>query len=271
MKSLQREPPRVVRSPRFSIRWAGELLWSLTVHRVTVRYKESVFGFGWIFLQPVALTIIFTYIFHRFARIPSGDTPYPLFVAIGVVGWSLTALVVSQSAMILTGHAPLLKRVALPRILLPLSVVTATVVDLCVMVIMLAGLFTYYRYPLPWTAGWVLLLLPIHLALLFGVSCMLSIANVLLRDAGHAIPSLLQLWFFASPVFYPSSMVPGEFRVLAQWNPMAGLIEGYRSALLLGKPPSLYLLGPAIVTSIAVLIVGVAWFQRLEKTVSDRI
>ncbi|MBI3317869.1 MAG: ABC transporter permease [Candidatus Omnitrophica bacterium] len=177
-----------------------------------MRYKETLFGFGWIFLQPVALTIIFTYIFHRFAKIPSGNIPYPLFAATSLVAWSLTALVVSQSSSCVTSHNVLLKRVALPKILLPFSVVISTLVDLAVMVVLLVGLFVYYRVSLPPSAAWVVVILGIHLILLVGLSCLFSLANVFLRDIGQAIPFLLQLWFFVSPVFYPSSMVPGEFK-----------------------------------------------------------
>ena len=259
---------RVIRTPRPSIRWALELLWALAIHRVNLRYKETLLGFGWIFLQPVGLTIIFNYI-HRIANIPTGDVPYPLFAAVGLVVWSLTALTTSQSAVTVAGQGYMLKRIALPRILLPLSAVVSSLADLCVMGLMLAGLFMYYHtFPSP-EAVWILILLTIHVSLLIGIGCLISLANVFLRDIGQAIPSLLQLWFFASPVFYPSSMVPKDFDMLSRWNPMTGLIEGYRAALLLGKPPPQELLWPAAVISLVLLVIGVASFQRLEGSISD--
>lgn len=261
-------PPRVIRTVRLSRRWSLELLWRLAVHRVNLRYKETLFGFGWIFLQPVALTIIFTYIFHRFARIPS-EVPYPLFSATGLVAWSLTALVVGQAAISLTGNATLLRRVALPRILLPVSAVVSALIDLGVMGLLLIGLFAYYRVPLPWTAVWMPALLLLHVVLLVGLSCLISLFTVLLRDVAQAIPSLLQLWFFASPVFYPFSLVPDEFKILARWNPMTGLIEGYRATLLLGQPPPMELLGPTMLVIAGIVVLGVVCFRRLEETVVD--
>ena len=252
--------PQVIRNTRLSRRWAMELLWRLAVNRVNTRYRETVFGFGWIFLQPVALTLVFTYIFHRFTRISSG-VPYPLFSATGLIAWSLTSLVVSQSVIILTSAAPLLKRVALPKILLPLSVVVAVLADLCVMAVLLGGLLMYYRITLTWIAAWTFPLLIVHLAFLVGVSCLASVVTVYVRDLAQAVNALLQLWFFASPVFYPISLVPSEFRALAVWNPMAGLIEGYRSVLLFGQPPSADLLGPAVIVTVILLVLGL-WAYR---------
>ena len=239
------------------------------MHRVALRYKETLFGFGWIFLQSVALTVIFTYIFHRFAKIPSVDAPYPLFAATGLIAWSLTALVVSHSISAVVSHYVILKRVSFPRIVLPFSVIVATLIDLVVMAFLLVGLFLFYRIGIPRSIGWLPLLLLLQIASLTGLSCLFSLANVFLRDVGQAIPFLLQLWFFVSPVFYSASMVPREFRELARWNPMTGLIEGYRSILLSNRAPSMELLAPAAMVSIGVLVVGVWVFRRLEGTLAD--
>lgn len=259
---------QVIRTSRLSRRWALELLWRLASHRINLRYKETLFGFGWIFLQPVGLTIIFTYIFHRFARVPS-QVPYPLFTATGLVAWSFTAIVVAQSVVSLASHAALLRRVALPRLLLPLSVIVSALADLGVMGLLLIGLFLYYHVTPAWTFLWVPALLVIHLALLVGISCLVSLAAVLLRDIAQAIPSLLQLWFFASPVFYPLSLVPKEFEQLARWNPMTGLIESYRAVLLMGRAPPFELLGSTLLVSAIVCGLGVMSFRRLEATVVD--
>lgn len=261
---------RVIRTPRLSLRWMAELLWTLSAHRVSIRYKETLFGFGWIFLQPVALTVIFNYI-HRVARIQTGNIPYPLFAATGLVVWSLTSLVASQSAVAVAGQAPLLKRIALPKILLPLSVVASSLADLCVMAFLLVGLFVYYHVLPTWQSLWILVPFAVHLSLLIGISCLISLANVFLRDIGQAMPSLLQLWFFASPIFYPSSMVPKEFGVLARWNPMSGIIDGYRTTLLMGYPPSPESLWPATIVSLAICSIGIFSFRRMEGTVADMI
>ena len=248
----------------------AELLWSLAALRVKIRYKETWLGFLWFLLQPVALTLIFTYLFNRFARVASGDIPYTLFVAMGLVSWSLTALVVTHGTFSITNQQLLLKRVALPKILLPLSAVVATGIDLAAMIVLLGLLVVHYHVTLPGTAiDWTFVLLGVHLALLVGLSLLVSLANVFFRDVGLALPLLLQLWLFASPVFYPSSWFPEGFRMFVRWNPMTGLIEGYRAVLLLGQPPPLDLLGPAVLVSLGMLVLGLACFLRFEERVTD--
>ncbi len=259
---------QVIRTPRLSIRWSAELLWALSIHRVNTRYKETLFGFGWILLQPIALTIIFAYI-RRVANIPSGEVPYPLFSATGLCAWALTSLVVSQSLVCISGFTPVIKRVAVPKILFPLSVIVASMVDLCVMVLFLIALLFYYGTAISVTILWLPVLLFVHLCFLFALTCLTSLANVYMRDISHALPSLLQLWFFASPVFYPSSMVPEEFRALSHWNPLTGLIEGYRSVLLLHQSPSLQLLAHTAIITFILLGIGLPIFVRLESCVAD--
>ena len=268
MKQGSKARAQVIRTPRPSRRWLLELLWNLSVHRISLRYRETLLGYGWILLQPVALTVIFNYI-HRVAEIPTGETPYPLFVATGLVAWSFTSLVITQSANSIGSHQVLLKRVALPKVLFPLSSVVSSLADLAVTLILLVGLFVYYRFTPPWTSPLAILVLGVHLALLIGIGCFVSLANVFLRDMGQAVPHLLWLWFFASPVFYPVSMVPDEFRVLAKWNPMTGIIEGYRSVLLLGQPPLPDLFLPTVLVTAFILAAGWVCFRRFEWIITD--
>lgn len=235
-----------------------------------MRYKETVLGFGWLFLQPVALTGIFHYI-RKVSNIPTGDVPYALFVSVGMVAWSFTSLYVSQSVVSVAGAGAILKRVYLPKIALPISVLVSAVFDLCVMVLLLLGLFFYYWHPISWTVLWLPAILLIHLMFLVGLGCIVSLATVFLRDIGQATPQLLWLWFFGCPVFYPQSMVPEEFHLLSRWNPMAGFIESYRAVLLLGQPPPVYLLGPAILVSVILFIVGIGLFKKLEGNLVDLI
>ncbi|MCM8794469.1 MAG: ABC transporter permease [Candidatus Omnitrophica bacterium] len=258
----------VIRTPRVSLRWTAELLWAFTIHRISIRYKETMLGFGWILLHPVGLTVIFNYI-RRIAQIPVGDVPYPLFTATGLVAWSLTSLVVNQSVGCITSYHLLLKRVALPKIIFPISVILTSIADLLVMMVLLVGLFFYYSYAVSWKSVWVLLPFVTHLGFLIGLSCLISLAVVFLRDIGYAANSILQLWFLASPVFYPSSMVPEEFKWLATWNPMTGLIEGYRSTLLLGQIPDPQSFIPAATIASAMLGLGLFLYRRLEGILAD--
>jgi lipopolysaccharide transport system permease protein len=252
-----------------SPRWLVEVLWTLAAFRVKMRYKETFFGYGWFLLQPVGLTVLFTYLFHQFDFFAQDKVPYPLFAALGLVPWSITELVVSQSAFCISHLQELLKRVALPKMLLPLSTVLACGVDLAAMTLLLGALSMYYRIPLFGSVGWTFILVGIHLALLVGLSCLASLTHVFFRDMGQAIPFLLKIWFFSSPVFYSSSLLPAKFLAWARWNPLSGLIEGYRSVLLLGETPPLELMGPAALVSIFVLISGLIIFWRLESKVVD--
>ena len=172
------------------------------MQRVTMRYKETLLGFGWIFLQPVALTGIFHYI-RKVSNIPTGNVPYALFAAVGMVAWSFTSLYVSQSVISVSSASAILKRVALPKIVFPVSVLISALFDLCVMALLLVGLFFYYWHPISWTVLWIPLILLGHLLFLVGLGCLISLINVFLKDVGQAIPQLLWLWFFACPVFYP--------------------------------------------------------------------
>lgn len=259
---------RVTRTPRVSLRWCAELLWNLAAQRINLRYKETLLGFGWIFLQPVALTLIFNYI-RRVAHIPTGDVPYSLFVAVGLVPWSFTSLAVSQSSGVITGNQAILKRVSIPKILLPLSVVISTMADLAVMALLLVGLFLYYGFAIQPTLAWLLMIFSVHLCLLGGIACLISLSSVYLRDMGQAIPHLLWLWFFSSPVFYPLSMVPKEFQAIAKWNPVTGLIESYRAVLLNGNPPPWDLFLPSVAVSFGLLAVGLLVFKAVEGILVD--
>jgi len=261
---------RVNRTPAPSIRWMVELLRTLAFHRIALRYKESLLGFGWILLQPVALTLIFTYI-RRVADIPTGDIPYPLFVATGLVAWSLTSVAIAQASISITGYTDVLKRIAIPKLLLPLAALSATLADVGILALLWGGLFLYFQPIFSWNFLWVPVILGVHLLLLLGLCSLIALANVFFRDIGHAVPHLIQLWFFASPVFYPTSLVPKEFRLLARWNPMTGIIESYRSVLLTGHAPAPDLWIPAIVVTVAVLGLGLFLFWKFEGILADLI
>jgi len=258
----------IIRSPRISYRWAGELLVNIAIHRISLRYRETLLGFGWILLQPIALTVIFNYI-RKVANIETGDVPYPLFAATGIVAWTFTSLVISQTLQSLTGAATILKRVALPKFVLPLTVIVSNLADLCITGLLLVALFVYYQFIPPSSIFLIFIPFLVHIMLLVGLGYIVALTNIFLRDIGHGIPSLLQLWFFASPVFYPTTMVPSEFEWLAQWNPMTGIIEGYRATILYGQLPSMELIIPATIVSALIFSIGVGCFIRLEGIIAD--
>jgi ABC-type polysaccharide/polyol phosphate export permease len=240
----------------------------LALRDLKVRYKQAVFGAAWAVFQPLAGVVVFTLVFRRLAKVPSDGIPYPLFVFAGLAVWSYHASSVTRATQSLVGNAPLVTKVYFPRQLVPLAAVLPGLVDLALSLLMLGVLLVVYQT----APGWAVLTLPLWLVALvattLGVGLWLSALNVQYRDINHAITLFVQLWLFVSPVAYPSSMVEGGWRLLYALNPMAGVIDGFRWALVRGPGP-----GPSLLISLAVTAVllasGVLYFQRTERRFAD--
>jgi lipopolysaccharide transport system permease protein len=246
-----------------------ELLFFLAWRDVKVRYKQTVLGAAWAVLQPLLTMLVFTLFFGRLARMPSDGLPYALFAYTALVPWQFCALAVTQSANSLIANQGLITKVYFPRIVVPLAAVLASLVDFAVAALLLVGMMVYYGIQ-PTAA---LAALPFLILLAFGTALgaglWLSAVNVQYRDVRHAIPFIVQLWLFLSPVAYPTSLVPEAWQVAFGLNPMAGVVDGLRWALL-GAPPapaSLFLVSTIVM--LVVLISGLVYFRRLERTFAD--
>jgi lipopolysaccharide transport system permease protein len=266
---VDNRPGRGVRGPNLRELWRyRELGGFLALRDLKVRYKQAVFGAAWAVFQPLAGVVVFTAVFRRLAKVPSHDIPYPLFALAGLAVWSYHASGVTRATQSLVGNAPLVTRVYFPRLLVPLAAVLPGLVDLALSLLLLGVLLGIYQA----APGWAALTIPLWLVALvatsLGVGLWLSALNVQYRDVNHAITLLVQLWLFVSPVAYPSSMVRGGWRVVYALNPMAGVIDGFRWALLRGPPP-----GPTLLVSLAVtavlLVTGTLYFQRTERRFAD--
>jgi lipopolysaccharide transport system permease protein len=270
---------KIIRPPSFSpLKLLGslallvqykDLLMTLSAHRVKVRYKQSVLGIFWAILQPLSLMLIYTVIFSLVARMPSDGTPYAVFSYIALLPWTYFSTCVTNSTGGLVSHAQLVTKVYFPREILPLSYVFAALFDFLVASTVLAGLLFYYRVHLTLNA---LYALPIILVLtLFATSMSLffSATQVRFRDIGVAVPLLLQIWMFASPVVYPLSSVPAQWRSLYLLNPMAGVIENFRQTILLGASPDFYSLGISTAIAVVLLPISYIYFKHVEATVAD--
>ena len=249
--------------------WAyRELLYFLTWRDLKVRYKQAALGVAWVVMQPLASAVIFTVFLGRLARVPSGDLPYPLFVYSGLLLWTFFAGAVSQSGNSLVGSAHLITKVYFPRLLIPAAAVGARLVDFAIAFVLLFAMLAYYRVPLGWSA----LALPVPVALsallALAVGAWASALNVKYRDVGVALPVLVQLWMFASPVVYPSALVPAEWRRLYALNPLVGIVEGFRSALF-GLPFDYASLGISAAVTLASLVGAAVVFRRMEKGFAD--
>jgi len=250
--------------------WAyRELLFFFVWRDIKVRYRQTVLGFAWAILQPVFMMIVFTLFFGTLAGITTEGIPKPLFYFAGLVPWTMFSEAITRSSNSLVGEANLLQKVYFPRLLMPLSGILSPVVDFTIAFVVLVGLMVYYGYYPDLT----ILLLPafllLELMLALGVGLWLSAINVEYRDIRYVIPFLVQLWLFASPVVYPATFVPERFQAAyGLINPMAGVIEGFRWAILGTKPPS-YLLVASAAIIVVILIFGAFYFRRRERTFAD--
>lgn len=247
----------------------AELLYFLIWRDIKVRYKQTLVGVGWIVVQPLLMTLIFTVVFSRFASVPSDGIPYPLFAFAALVPWTFFSMSVTRSVGSVVSHAHLIPKVYFPRLLLPLSAVLAGLLDFTVGFALLLVLMLSYGF----VPGWQLLLIPALacLALLTALAVGLWLAplNARYRDIGHTLPFLLQFWMFASPVAYPVSIVPADWRWLYGLNPMAGVIEGFRWALFGQTNPDAEVIATSAGMVLVLLVAGVVYFRHAERGFAD--
>jgi lipopolysaccharide transport system permease protein len=246
-----------------------ELLYFLTWRDIKVRYKQTVLGAAWAIIQPFFTMVVFTLFFGKLAKIPSEGVPYPIFSYAGLLPWTFFAQAMNQSSDSLVGNANLITKVYFPRLVIPLSATLTPLVDFCIAFVVLIGMMFFYQIFPTGTLVWLPAFLLLAFATSLGVGLWLSALNVQYRDVRYTIPFLTQLWLFATPVIYPSSAVHGPWRILLGLNPMTGVVEGFRWALLgIGEAP-----GGMIYTSmgVALLLVftGMIYFKRMEKTFAD--
>jgi lipopolysaccharide transport system permease protein len=246
-----------------------ELLYFLVWRDVKVRYKQTLLGAAWAVLQPLLTMVLFSVFFGRLARIPSDGIPYPIFAYAALVPWTLFANGLNQGANSLVAGANLIRKVYFPRLTMPLAAVLSGLVDFILAFSVLVAMMLYSGAPL----SWKVLLLPafVLLALVtaLGAALWLSALNVYYRDIRVAIPFLVQTWLFATPIAYPSSLLPASWRVVYGLNPMAGVVEGFRWALLdVSAGPGPLVMVSAMV-SLAILVSGAYYFRRMEKSFAD--
>ena len=246
-----------------------DLLYTLSVHRIKVRYKQSVLGGLWAILQPVSLMLMFTFIFSFVARMPSDGAPYAIFVYTALLPWNYFSSSVSNATGSLVNHAQFVTKVYFPREILPATYVIASLFDFVIASIVLVGLMMYYRVPLTIHALWVVPIILIVTCFALAMSLLLSATQVRFRDIGVAVPLLMQLWLFATPVIYPLSSVPVRFRSIYSLNPMVGVIESFRQVSLRGAEPDYSSLLTAAVISVVLLCLSYIYFKHLESTMAD--
>lgn len=245
-----------------------ELLYFLAWRDVKLRYKQTLLGAAWAVIQPLFAMLLFTFFFGRLAHLPSDNIPYPLFAYAGLLPWTFFANAVTNSSQSLVGSATLITKVYFPRVIIPAAPVLAGLIDLAIAFALLVPLFVYYRVALTWQ----LLLLPLFVILVtllaIGIGMAVAALNVRYRDVRYALPFLVQLWMFASPVIYPTSIMPAKWKWLLVINPLTGIIEGFRSALF-GKAFDWPVIASSGVVSLVFVFASAYFFRRVEDSFAD--
>jgi len=271
--------PVTIRRPRAS-RWepAGnirelaqyaDLFRTLTEHRIRVRYKQSILGFGWAILQPLSMMLIFTLVFSRITHMPTEGIPYALFAYSGLLLWSFISTSLSNSTNALVGHGQLITKVYFPREILPLSYVAAGLFDLLVGGVVLLAILAWYGRPITFHLLFAIPVIGTAALLTIAIAFVASALQVRFRDIGIAVPLILYLWMFSTPIAYPLSQVPAKYRTIFEMNPLTGLIEGFRDVILRNHAPSFALLAVPLLTAAVLLPIAYALFKRAEATMAD--
>jgi lipopolysaccharide transport system permease protein len=262
------------RSAVFDMDWSGlwdyrELLYIFIWRDIKVRYKQTAIGVSWVVLQPLITMLLFTAIFGYMAKLPSDGVWYPVFVLSALLPWIYFAQAITRSGESVVANAKLVGKIYFPRLLLPLAMIVAPLVDLALSMVLLFGLLTYAGIPLTWKVGTLPAFILLAMLTAMGLSLFTSAMNVKYRDVGHAVPFVIQIWMFASPIVYPVSLVPEQWRWLYGLNPMAGVIEGFRWALLGQTAPDPVVMAESVVVLFVALIAGMMYFRKMERQFAD--
>jgi lipopolysaccharide transport system permease protein len=267
----------VIRPPH---RWASidlrelweyrELMYFLVKRELQIRYKQSVFGVSWAVLQPVVYAFVFALFFGQLAAVPSDGFPYPVFALAGIVAWTFVSQAVGQGSSSLVGDANLLSKVYFPRVIIPVAKVLSLLVDLVIAIcVPLTLLIVLYgaepSIGLLAVPGFILLALVTSV----GIACGLGALNVMYRDVTVALPLLVQVWLFASPIVYPTSLIPGDWKYLYALNPMVTVIDGMRWAFLGAAAPEIGMVACSVAGALVLLVAGILYFRRTERFFAD--
>jgi lipopolysaccharide transport system permease protein len=246
-----------------------ELIYFLTWRDVKVRYKQTVLGAAWAIIQPFFTMVVFSLFFGKLAKVPSDGMPYPLFAYTALVPWTFFANSLTQSSNSLVGNSNLLAKVYFPRLTIPISAVASGMLDFALAFTVLLGMMVYYGIPLTPQLCWLPFFLLLSVAAALGAGLWFSALNVQYRDVRYTVPFLIQFWMFATPIAYPSSLLSEPWRTIYGINPMVGVVEGFRWALLGAHDGPTLMIVVSSLATLAVLVAGAFYFRRMEKTFAD--
>jgi lipopolysaccharide transport system permease protein len=276
--SFGQEPPKPLIAIEAGRGWTGLDLSDLWLHRdlfffliwrdVKVRYKQTVLGAAWAILQPLLTMVVFTLFFGRLAKVPSDGIPYPIFAYAGLLPWTFFSNAITASSNSLVGNASLITKVYFPRMVIPAAAVGAGLVDLAIAAIILVAMMAYYGFGLGWSALMLIPLVVLTALFALGVGMWMSGLNVKYRDVRYALPFCIQLWMYATPIIYPISFIPERWRWILLFNPLTGIIDGFRSALF-GLPFTWLELVVSTILTLLFLVYAAYSFKRMERNFAD--
>lgn len=246
-----------------------ELLYFMVWRDTIIRYKQTAIGASWAIIQPLIQMVIFTLIFGKLAKLPSDGVPYPVFAFTGLLPWTYFSQALARGSNSVVGSSNLITKIYFPRLLIPLAATAAPAVDFIFTFVVLLVLMAWFHI----APTWGLLALPLFLGLAFltamAMTLWLSSLDVRYRDIGYIVPFLIQIWMYASPVVYPVSVIPEKWRLIYSLNPMAGVIEGFRWALLGKGSPDLMVIAISSAMVLVLLLGGIVYFKQMERTFAD--
>lgn len=246
-----------------------ELLYFLVWRDLKVRYAQAALGALWAVVQPLFAVAIFTAVFGMFAKVPSDGFPYAVFAFAAVLPWTYFSEATRRSSLGLVGDAHLVRKIYFPRLIIPVANILSPLVDFAVSLVAFVGIMLWYGIAPTWNLLALVPLLVMTMALSLSIGLWMAPINVHFRDVTHTIPFLLQLWMYATPIVYPLSMVPDRWRTLYSLNPMVGIIEAFRWALLGKGTVDLFALGASAVFIVALMVPGLIFFRRSERSFAD--
>lgn len=247
-----------------------EVLYFLMLRDLKVRYKQTLFGVAWVMMQPLLTTLIFTIFLGKLARVPSDGVPYSLFIFVGLLPWGFFSGSVISSGNSLVSNAHIITKVYFPRLIIPAATIAARLVDFLIGFVIFLGMMLFYHVHLTTNVLMAPVLFLITVVLTFALGTLASAVNVKYRDVGIMLPVLMQLWMFLSPVLFPSRLVPEKWRLLYSLNPLVGIVDGFRAALL-GVPFNWPAIGISIGVAMITLLVALYFFRRMERGFADTI
>jgi len=263
----------LVKEIRDIVKW-HELLWQMVSREVKARYKQSILGYFWVILNPLAQMLVMSFAFSIILRIPTNSAsniPYSIFLFVALLPWNLFANSLSSASGSLVGSASLITKVYFPRTILVISTIIAKIVDFLFALIILVIYMIIYQIPININILWVIPIFFIQQIFTLGLSLFFAASNLLYRDIQYLLSLILTLWLYLTPIIYPADIVPAQFKILFQLNPMAVIVNAYRQTILGGGTPNYLSLSIALLVSLVILFLGFSYFKSREKIFADNI